>query len=127
VEPSVQKEPSERASPIQIFTAELRKLLRNAGQQAGREEFEALVTQKWAELSYEEKKAYNDRAAVEAAPKKLKKPKTSRQNIPLAALKRFAATIAPGVKERTPHLAELQHVRPCFHTMTSIPCCSAAS
>merc|ERR1712013_944244 len=30
-------------------------------------------------------------------------------NIPLPALKRFAATIASGLKEKQPHLAELQH------------------
>ena len=72
---------------------------------------------KWAELSYDEKRSYYDRATAAASPiegASSAKPKKT-TNIPLPALKRFAATIASGLKEKQPHLAELQHVRFFLH------------
>ena len=76
------------------------------------------VSAKWAELSYDEKRSYYDRATAAASPiegASSAKPKKT-TNIPLPALKRFAATIASGLKEKQPHLAELQHVRLfCIH------------
>ena len=72
---------------------------------------------KWAELSYDEKRGYYDRATAAASPiegASSAKPKKT-TNIPLPALKRFAATIASGLKEKQPHLAELQHVRLFLH------------
>merc|ERR1712080_431485 len=58
----------------------------------------------------DEKRGYYDRATAAASPIEgaSAKPKKT-TNIPLPALKRFAATIASGLKEKQPHLAELQH------------------
>ena len=82
------------------------------------------VAAKWAELSYDEKRSYYDRATAAASPiagASSAKPKKT-TNIPLPALKRFAATIASGLKEKQPHLAELQHVR-LFHIHPWFVCC----
>ena len=82
------------------------------------------VAAKWAELSYDEKRSYYDRATAAASPiegASSAKPKKT-TNIPLPALKRFAATIASGLKEKQPHLAELQHVR-LFYIHPWFVCC----
>ena len=96
---------------LQLFTADLQKQLGQKECKKG--DFEAVVVMKWAELSYDEKRGYYDRATAAAASPiegASAKPKKT-TNIPLPALKRFAATIASGLKEKQPHLAELQHVR----------------
>ena len=103
---------------LQLFTVDLQKQLGQKESKKG--DFNEVVATKWAELSYDEKRGYYDRATaatataspIEGASAKPKKT----TNIPLPALKRFAATIASGLKEKQPHLAELQHVR--------IVCCS---
>merc|ERR1712156_193212 len=92
---------------LQLFTADLQKQLEPSESKKG--DFDATVAAKWAELSYDEKRSYYDRATaspIEGASSA--KPKKT-TNIPLPALKRFAATIASGLKEKQPHLAELQH------------------
>ena len=83
--------------------------------EALKEGFESLVTRQWAELSYEQKKVYTDQVHNGATPaRKKKKHKTNRttniRDIPLPALKRFAATIAPALKEQSPKLSELENV-----------------
>merc|ERR1719278_2303079 len=94
---------------LQLFTADLQKQLEPSESKKG--DFDATVAAKWAELSYDEKRSYYDRATAAASPiegASSAKPKKT-TNIPLPALKRFAATIASGLKEKQPHLAELQH------------------
>merc|ERR1719278_486017 len=94
---------------LQLFTADLQKQLEPSESKKG--DFDATVAAKWAELSYDEKRGYYDRATAAASPiegASSAKPKKT-TNIPLPALKRFAATIASGLKEKQPHLAELQH------------------
>ena len=117
-EPVVQQPNGFQQQPIdalQLFTADLQKQLGQKECKKG--DFNAVVETKWAELSYDEKRAYYDRATAAASPIEgaSAKPKKT-TNIPLPALKRFAATIASGLKEKQPHLAELQHVRTvsCF-------------
>ena len=118
-EPVVQQPNGFQQQPIdalQLFTADLQKQLGQKECKKG--DFNAVVETKWAELSYDEKRAYYDRATAAASPIEgaSAKPKKT-TNIPLPALKRFAATIASGLKEKQPHLAELQHVRTvsCFN------------
>jgi len=118
-EPVVQQPNGFQQQPIdalQLFTADLQKQLGQKECKKG--DFNAVVETKWAELSYDEKRAYYDRATAAASPIEgaSAKPKKT-TNIPLPALKRFAATIASGLKEKQPHLAELQHVRivSCFN------------
>merc|ERR1719278_2122588 len=110
-EPVVQQPNGFQQQPIdalQLFTADLQKQLGQKECKKG--DFNAVVETKWAELSYDEKRAYYDRATAAASPIEgaSAKPKKT-TNIPLPALKRFAATIASGLKEKQPHLAELQH------------------
>ena len=97
---------------LQLFTVDLQKQLGQKESKKG--DFNEVVATKWAELSYDEKRGYYDRATAAAAASPIEgasaKPKKT-TNIPLPALKRFAATIASGLKEKQPHLAELQHVR----------------
>lgn len=90
---------------LQLFTIDLQKQLGQKESKKG--DFDTVVAMKWAELSYDEKRGYYDRATAAASPIE----GASATNIPLPALKRFAATIASGLKEKQPHLAELQHVR----------------
>jgi len=95
---------------LQLFTADLQKQL-EPSELSKKGDFDATVAAKWAELSYDEKRSYYDRATAAASPiegASSAKPKKT-TNIPLPALKRFAATIASGLKEKQPHLAELQH------------------
>ena len=95
---------------LQLFTVDLQNQLGQKESKKG--DFDTIVSMKWAELSYDEKRGYYDRATAAASPIEgaSAKPKKT-TNIPLPALKRFAATIASGLKEKQPHLAELQHVR----------------
>merc|ERR1719278_2032705 len=111
-EPEVVQQPNGFQQPLdalQLFTADLQKQLEPSESKKG--DFDATVAAKWAELSYDEKRSYYDRATAAASPiegASSAKPKKT-TNIPLPALKRFAATIASGLKEKQPHLAELQH------------------
>ena len=100
---------------LQLFTADLQKQL--GQKESKKRDFNTVVEAKWAELSYDEKRVYYDRATAAASPIEgaSAKPKKT-TNIPLPALKRFAATIASGLKEKQPHLAELQHVRFFIYT-----------
>ena len=100
--------------------------------EALKEGFESLVTRQWAELSYEQKKVYTDQVHNGATPAKKKKNKTNRatniRDIPLPALKRFAATIAPALKEQSPKLSELENVSPLPRIFCQFShCCSVAS
>jgi len=95
-------------SAMQLFTEQLRAKAANG---TNNDVFEKEAAKQWAELTYEEKKVYMDQATAEAAAaKEKKKKKKPTTNIPLPALKRFASTVAPGLKAETPHLGELQHV-----------------
>ena len=93
-------------TPLEIFSEELRKKLGPKALKKG--DLETMVTKKWAELSYEEKKVYTDQALTKSPMEKIKKKKIS--DIPLPALKRFASTISPGLKQNSPHLAERENV-----------------
>ena len=113
VEEPVVQQPNGFQQPVdalQLFTIDLQKQLGQKESKKG--DFDTVVAMKWAELSYDEKRGYYDRATAAASPIEgaSAKPKKT-TNIPLPALKRFAATIASGLKEKQPHLAELQHVR----------------
>ena len=100
---------------MQLFTEQLRAKSANG---TNNDAFEKEAAKQWAELTYEEKKVYMDQATAEAAAAKDKKKKKKKQttNIPLPALKRFAATVAPGLKAETPQLGELQHVSSQYST-----------
>lgn len=111
VEEPVVQQPNGFQQPmdaLQLFTADLQKQL--GQKESKKRDFNTVVEAKWAELSYDEKRVYYDRATAAASPIEgaSAKPKKT-TNIPLPALKRFAATIASGLKEKQPHLAELQH------------------
>lgn len=111
VEEPVVQQPNGFQQPVdalQLFTIDLQKQLGQKESKKG--DFDTVVAMKWAELSYDEKRGYYDRATAAASPIEgaSAKPKKT-TNIPLPALKRFAATIASGLKEKQPHLAELQH------------------
>merc|ERR1719278_2253612 len=84
---------------LQLFTIDLQKQLGQKESKKG--DFDTVVAMKWAELSYDEKRGYYDRATAAASPIEgaSAKPKKT-TNIPLPALKRFAATIASGLKEK---------------------------
>merc|ERR1719278_163852 len=111
VEEPVVQQPNGFQQPVdalQLFTIDLQNQLGQKECKKG--DFDTVVAMKWAELSYDEKRGYYDRATAAASPIEgaSAKPKKT-TNIPLPALKRFAATIASGLKEKQPHLAELQH------------------
>jgi len=110
-----QQLPTHRRTSLQVFSAEVREeLLKDS--KINKADLDNIIIERWINLTPEVKKKYNDIALgnepsvshvlVTAPP--TKKKKTS-LNIPLPALKKFAARVAPELKAVDSSLALLEN------------------
>lgn len=102
-----------RKTPLQIYSQDCKKDLANEG--VPKDDWDKLTIDRWSKLSPEEKKVYKDRAlnpgGLPSEPSQPATPgeKKKSKNIPLPALKKFAAEVAPGLKKKKPYLAKIEN------------------
>eukprot|EP00092_Neocalanus_flemingeri_P006542 GFUD01007052.1.p1 GENE.GFUD01007052.1~~GFUD01007052.1.p1 ORF type:complete len:560 (+),score=220.44 GFUD01007052.1:152-1831(+) len=100
-----------RKTPLQIYSQDCKKSLANEG--IPKNEWDKHIIDRWARLPAEEKKEFNDRAlnpnGKPSEPEETPKEKKKTTNIPLPALKKFAAEVAPGLKKKKPYLAKVEN------------------
>jgi len=101
-----------RKTPLQIFSMDIKTTLSKEG--IPKEDWDKETIDRWARLDPVTKEEYKDRALnpggqppepQEHTPGEKKKS----TNIPLPALKKFAAEVAPGLKKRKPYLAKIEN------------------
>ena len=104
-----------RKTPLQIFSMEIKTTLSKEG--IPKEDWDKETIDRWARLDPVTKEEYKDRAlnpGGQPPEPQERKPgeKKKSTNVPLPALKKFAAEVAPGLKKRKPYLAKVENVRP---------------
>jgi len=105
-----------RKTPLQIYSQDCKKALAYEG--VPKEDWDKLTIDRWSKLSPEDKQVYKDRAlnpgGQPSQPKEPPQPATPGEkkkttNVPLPALKKFAAEVAPGLKKKKPYLAKIEN------------------
>ena len=98
---------------MQVFSEDVKKDLRAEG--VPNWDWDKETIDRWAKMDPETKQWYNDKALNPHGKSPEPEPQSSEKrrkntNVPLPALKKFAAEFAPGLKKNKPYLAKIENV-----------------